>query len=266
MAVADSVQAAFGRGAMNLEGLLPWFPKFVASPLRQLAVAPMTPLRFMIRDAAPPQLRGRVTAYAGRLYRKRYKQLGWRARPGDSSDTKLLREAVIHFMVMDVRDREARARAARLGKVYAGYRTQAKQAVVDPQLVGLVLSTAVREGDEGFFEHLLGLLDSSVDATARGRILSALGHAEDPILSARALDLTLDPRLRINEIGRLLGPQFHNPRTRDLAWAWFTEHFDELTARNGAARAEGCPGMQLHSAATKPPRRCSTSSNPGWRS
>jgi alanyl aminopeptidase len=241
IAVADSVQAAFDRGALNVEGLLPWFPKFVASPLRQLAVAPMTPLRFLIRDAAPPELRGRLTSYAGRFYRKRYKQLGWRARPGDSSDTKLLREAVIHFMVMDVGDREARARAARLGKVYAGYRTQAKQAVVDPQLVGLVLSTAVREGDERFFEHLLGRLDSSVDATARGRILSALGHTEDPILSARALDLTLDPRLRINEIGHLLGPQFRNPRTRDLAWAWFTEHFDELTARNGAARGGGMP-------------------------
>ena len=241
IAVADSVLAAFDRGAMDVEGLLPWFPKFVASPLRQLAVTPMNPLRFIMRNAAPAELRDQVTAYAGRLYRKRYKQLGWRARPGDSSDTKLLRGAVIDFVVMDVRNEEARARAARLGRAYAGYRTKAKQAVVDPQLAGLVLSTAVQESDEGFFEHLLGVLDSSTDATARNRILSALGHAEDPILSARALDMALDPRLRINEIGQLLRPQFHNPRTRDLAWAWFTEHFEELTARHGAARGGGMP-------------------------
>jgi alanyl aminopeptidase len=241
MAVSDSVEAAFDRGAMDVEGLLPWFPRFVGSPLRQVAGAPMGPLRFMIHNAAPPELRGNVTSYASRLYRKRYKQLGWRARPGDSSDTKLLREAVIRFMVMDVRAKEARARAARLGKAYAGYRTKAKPAVVDPQLAGLVLATAVQENGEGLFEHLLGLLDASTDATARGRILSALGHAEDPVLSARALDLTLDSRLRVSEIGHLLRAQFQNPRTREQAWAWFTDHFDELSARFGNSQVGGIP-------------------------
>ena len=241
MAVADSVEAAFDRGVMGVESLLPWFPSFVRSPLRQVAGAPMGPLRFMIHNAAPPELRGTVTSYATRLYRKRYKQLGWRARPGDSSDTKLLREAVIRFMVMDVRNKDARARASRLGKAYVGYRTKAKLTVVDPQLAGLVLATAVQESGEGLFEHLLGLLESSTDATARGRILSALGHAEDPVLSARALDLTLDPRLRVNEIGHLLRAQFQNPRTREPAWAWFTDHFDELSARFGASQVGRIP-------------------------
>ena len=241
MAVADSVLAAFDRGAVDVAGLLPWFPKFVASPVRQVAGAPMGPLRFMIHHAAPPEVRGKVTTYASRLYRKRYKQLGWRARAGDSSNTKLLRQAVIRFMVMDVRDRDARARAARLGRSYAGYRTKANQAVVDPQLAGLVLAAAVQEGGEGLFEHLLDLLGSSTDATVRNRILAALGHAEDPILSARALDLTLDPRLRVNEIGQLLGAQFRNPRTGERAWTWFTEHFDALTARSGAAQGGGMP-------------------------
>jgi alanyl aminopeptidase len=241
MAVSDSVEAAFDRGAMDVEGLLPWFPRFVGSPLRQVAGAPMGPLRFMIHNAAPPELRGNVTSYASRLYRKRYKQLGWRARPGDSSDTKLLREAVIRFMVMDVRAKEARARAARLGKAYSGYRTKAKPAVVDPQLAGLVLATAVQDNGEGLFEHLLGLLDASTDATARGRILSALGHAEDPVLSARALDLTLDSRLRVSEIGHLLRAQFQNPRTREQAWVWFTAHFDELSARFGSSQVGGIP-------------------------
>jgi alanyl aminopeptidase len=241
MAVADSVGAAFDRGAVDVEGLLPWFPRFVASPLRQVAAAPMAPLRFMIHNAAPPELQSAVTSYASRLYRKRFKQLGWQARRDDSSDTKLLRESVIRFMVMDVRDRAARTRAARLGRTYAGYRVKAQQAVVDPQLAGLVLATAVQESGVGLFEHLLALLDSSADATARNRVLSALGHAEDPILSERALDLALDPRLRVNEISQLLRGQFHNPRTRERAWTWLTTHFDELTARFGASRGGRMP-------------------------
>ncbi|MBT8469659.1 MAG: M1 family metallopeptidase [Deltaproteobacteria bacterium] len=241
LAVADSVEASFDRGVMDIELLLPWFSDWVESPLRQLAVAPMRPLRFLIDDASPPALRGTVTAYAGQLYRKRYRQLGWRSRPADSSDTKLLREAVIRFMVMDVRDKNGRARAARLGRRYIGYRSKPNRSVVDPQLAGLVLATAVQDGDEGLFDHLLVLLESSNDATSRSRILSALGHADTPDLSARTLDLALDPRLRVNEIRHVLRTQFRNAQTRDRAWEWLTENFDALAARFGSGELGASP-------------------------
>lgn len=241
MAVADSVSASFDRGAVDVKGLLPWFPKFVTSPLRQVATVPMAPLRFMVRDAAPPQLQRRVRSYAGRLYQERYNQLGWHASRRDSSDTKLLREAVIRFMVMDVRDRKARSRAARLGRAYAGYLTKPRPDAIDPQIAALVLAAAVQEGGDGLFDHLLVRLDASADATMRNSILAALGHAEDPALSTRALDLSLDPRLRVNEIGQVLRGQFHSVRTRERAWAWLMEHFDELAARFGAAQGGALP-------------------------
>jgi len=241
IAVADSVEASFDRGVMDIESLLPWFSDWVSSPLRQLAVAPMRPLRFLIDDASAPALRGTVTAYAGQLYRKRYRQLGWRSRATDSSDTKLLREAVIRFMVMDVRNKNARARAARLGRNYIGYGSKANPNVVDAQLAGLVLATAVQETDEGLFDHLLVLLESSSDATGRSRILSALGHADTPELSARALDLALDPRLRVNEIRHVLHTQFRNSQTRDRAWKWLTENFDALAARFGSGELGASP-------------------------
>jgi alanyl aminopeptidase len=241
MAVADSLAAAFDRGELGAEDLLPWFPMFVRSPLRQIATAPMESLRFMIVHGAPPALRGKVTEYASSLYRGRYERLGWRTRIDDSSDTKLLREAVIRFMVMDVRDPEARARAAKMGRSYVGYRTQVKPGVVDPQLADLVLAAAVQEGGEALFDHLLHLLASSTDATTRNRIISALGHAEAPSLSERALDLALDPGLRVNEIPRLLGTQFGNPRNRERAWEWLTDHFDALAARFGSTQVGGTP-------------------------
>lgn len=241
MAVADSVLAEFDRGAMGPDALLSWFPAFVKSPVRQVAAAPMGPLDFMIYEAAPAEIQDEVRAYARQLYRRRYQQLGWRARTTDSSDIKLLRETLIRFMVMDVRDPQARDRAARLGRAYAGYRTKERREVVDPQLAGLVLAAAVQKGDEGFFDHLLGVLTESTDATTRNRTLSALGHAEEPALSARALDLALDPRLRVNEVTIVLGPQFRNPRTRQKAWEWLTEHFDALEARLGGSQVGYLP-------------------------
>lgn len=241
LAVADSVLAEFDRGAMEPDALLPWFPRFVASPIRQVATAPMGPLGFMMDEAAPPGTRDEVRSYARRLYQRRYDQLGWRARRTESSDTKLLREAVLRFMVMDVRDPRARTRAAALGREYAGYETQASAGVVDPQLAGLVLAAAVREDGDGLFDHLIELLAESRDATARNRILSALGHAEEPELSERALDLALDPRLRVNEITTVLAPQFRNPETRERAWRWLTAHFDALEERLGASQVGYTP-------------------------
>ncbi|MGB8224817.1 MAG: M1 family metallopeptidase [Polyangiales bacterium] len=241
MAVADSVHAAFDRGDMDAEALLPWFPLFVASPSMQVAEAPMVPLRFIMDNAAPPKLRSKVRSYARKLYRTRYVQLGWRDRASDSSDSMLLREAVIRFMVMDVRDDEARARAARLGRAYIGHQTREKRDVVDSQLAGLALATAVQESGDTLFEHIVDLLGSSTDATARTDMLSALGYAEDPELAERTLDFALDPRVRVNEIDQLLRPQFRNPRTRARAWQWLTEHFDALAARYGSSQVGGMP-------------------------
>ena len=85
------------------------------------------------------------------------------------------------------------------------------------------------------------LLDASTDATSRGRIISALGHAESPALSERALDLALDDKLRLSEISQILGVQFRNPRTRDRAWRWLKDNFDPLVSRMGRAQAGKTP-------------------------
>jgi alanyl aminopeptidase len=201
----------------------------------------MSQLRFMMIEASSPETQPEIAAYAERLYRARYRRLGWRSKPGDSSDTKLLRDTVVGFMVMDVRDRKARARAARLGRAYIGIGQAADPSAVDPQLATLALSTAVQEGDGALFDHLLALLEASTDATMRNRILIAMGAAEAPALSARALDLTLDPKLRRNETPKVLANQLRNPRTRDRAWAWLKENFDAFAERIGHAQAGSAP-------------------------
>jgi alanyl aminopeptidase len=125
--------------------------------------------------------------------------------------------------------------------------------VVETQLATVALSAAVQEGDEAFFEHLVGLLHASADATARSRILAALAHAESPALAAKALELAFDPNLRLNEVPRVVAIQLRGPRTRAPAWTWLREHFDALVERIGAAQAGKLPwfttGFCSHEAA-----------------
>jgi len=241
IATADSLVAGFEAGRIEARLLRPWLRTFATSPLRQVATRPIPTLRFLMDDAASEAVRPKVRSYGARLYRKRAQALGWKEQADDSSDTKLLREAVLSFMVKDVRDRRARSRAAKLGRAYIGYETEARPSSVPPQLVGLTLAAAVQEGDAALFDFLLARFEESEDATVRGRILNALGNTEDPLLSERALDLALDERLRVNEISGVLAPQFRNPRARARAWAWLQAHFDEVARRMGRNRAGGLP-------------------------
>lgn len=243
MAVADSVLSGFNRGVVSPTAMMSWFPRFVASPIRQVATAPMEPLEFIMEQVASDQTVPRVRSYARRLYGRLYAKLGWHPRKTDSSDLLLLREAVLRFIIMDVRDRDARRRAARLGRSFVGYRSVRAAEALDPQLAGLALATAVQESDAAFFDYLVERLIQSEDATERNRILGALGHAEDPALAKRALDLALDARLRNNEVMLLLGPQFRDPRTKQPAWRWLTEHFDALEARLGPSQVGYAPWL-----------------------
>jgi len=240
-AVADSLYADFARGSLEAEDLLAWFPRFVATPLRQVSSSPISTLQLMMADASSPDTRPNIVAYTKQLYAGLYRRLGWRAKPEDSSDTKLLRATVLELMVMDVRDRKARVRAAKLGRTYLGYGTEPMPDAVDPQLVELALATAVQEGDGALFDELLARLAASNDSTLRGRILAALGHAEDPALAERALELSLDSRLRRNEAPQVLAVQLRNRRTRDRAWAWLKEHFDAFAERVGNTQAGSAP-------------------------
>ncbi len=240
LAVVDSLNAAFDQASIDAEQWGIWFPILARSELRQLATAPMGPLDFMANEAAPEASKGDVQRYARRLYAPLYRSLGWQSRAGDSSDDKLRRESLMRFLVMDVRDPGARKRASELGLLYVKQLQRGNdEPPVAPELGGLILAAAVQVEGEPVFEALWELFQSTSDAVLRGRILGALGHAEGS-LTERALALSLEPSLRLNEVSGLLAPSFRNPETRTLAWVWLRANFDRHLSRVGpdlAARA-----------------------------
>ncbi len=113
--------------------------------------------------------------------------------------------------------------------------------MVPQDLVGVVLAVAVQEGDQAFFEHLLELAHGSDDALFRSEALSALGATHDEALGRRALELALDPALRINEVTITLTEQLSMDETRARAWDFMREHFDAIFARVATTRAGFAP-------------------------
>ncbi|MEZ4336916.1 MAG: M1 family metallopeptidase [Sandaracinaceae bacterium] len=244
LGVGDSLTSAYAAGTLDAAAVLGNAARFAADESRYVAVEPMGLLAFA-RDhvATTDDERARVSAFAERTYRARARQLGWAPRRGRAEDgeTALLRESVQSFLADRAHAPAARREAARLGRAYLGEDGTVHPEAVEPSLLPLALAMAVQEGDAAFFDRLEAAVLASDDALFRSRGLDALGSTQDPELARRALALSTDERVRVNEVTNTLGRQLSMPETRAAAWDWMREHFDEAFGRVATTRAGYAP-------------------------
>ncbi len=245
LAVADSLKGGFESAELPAADVLAALSPLVRDEVRQVAVAPMDVIRFVRRRITTGEEKERLDVWARRLYQPTYRRLGWAPRRGRTEDgeTALLRADVINFLAMSVEDPAVRREAVRRGRAYVGFGGDGEihPDAVDPNLADVALGVAVQEGDAAFFEALLEKFVASSDATLRNRLLGALSKAKSEELSARAIALTLDDRLRVNEMFTPLMTQLSMEETRERAWAWLQQNFDAFVERAGPGRAGYTP-------------------------
>jgi alanyl aminopeptidase len=219
----------------------------VRDDVRQVATSPMGQLSFAHDELVEESEQAAVRRFAGRLYQPVMRRLGWAPRRGreEAGDTAMLRASVISFMAHTVRDARTRREAARRAHAYLGYGRRGDGELhpdaVDANLVGTSLAIAVQDGDAAFFDHLLERAVGTDDALVRGHMFRALGATRDPELAARARSLSLDPRLRLNEMRQPIGRQSRMPETRDATWEFTKENIDAIVERIGSDRAGYMP-------------------------
>ncbi len=245
LAFADSVKAAFESGSMSAADVFGALAPMARDDIRQVATAPMDIIRFARDRVADGDLRPRVDAWARRLYQPLYRRLRWEPRRGREEDgeTQLLRAKVISFLALTVEDPAVRREALRRGRAYVGFGGDGEihTDAVDPNLADVALTVAVQEGDAAFFDALLDRFFASEDATMRSRLLGAIVRTRDPALSARVLALTVDERLRVNELFTPPMGQLRMSETRLGGWTWIRDNFDAFVERAGPGRAGYLP-------------------------
>lgn len=243
--VANDLRAIFASALMPGGEVLSVLPQVAADSTRIVATDPMGLAVSVVDQIASPELEDRARTWAGSLYRARATRLGFAPRANEDGDTLLLRRDVLGFMAQTARDERIRREAARRGRAYLGIGGDGAvhRDAVASDLVGIAISMAIQEGDVATWEAVLAHLFTTEDAVLRGRILAGLASTEDPALAARALELALDPRLRVNEVLIPLSAQSENAEGRARAWAWFQEHFDALSARIATTRVGAAPWL-----------------------
>ena len=245
LSVASDLRASFDAHAVEAGVVFGSFDRIARDASRAVATEPMGlagwTLEYLVTDAQRPA----YERWAAGLYAARARTLGWGPRRGahEDGETALLRANVLEFLGDRARDARTRRDAAERGRRYVGFGGDGQNHpdAVEANLVGFALRMAVQEGNPAFFDALLTKVMQSDDALFRSQGLAALGSTHDPVLSARALGLSVDARLRVNEVTDTLSEQLATPETRVAAWAFMREHFDEIFARVATTRAGYAP-------------------------
>jgi alanyl aminopeptidase len=224
LALVHDLDAAFRSGAMPGADVLRTLEPLARDSHGSVAIAPLSVFSFVDDFMVTGARRTSLSARIAKLYAPAIAALGWKPAASDPPWRRLFRSELYAFVALRLEDRALLAEAARLGRrMLAG-----GSDVVDPDLAAIALGAAMRTGDAKVFDALVARFAGSEDAQLRQRMLGALASTRDPALLDRALDLSLDPRLRQNERFTIVGALLSTLETRDVAWKWLTAHFDAL--------------------------------------
>jgi peptidase M1-like protein/ERAP1-like protein len=230
LALALDLEAAIRSGALPAADVLRALEPLARDPHGAVAVVPLDAYRLVLDTIVDPTLRPKLARHIAGLYAPIARAVGWKPATNEPASRRTLRTEVLSALALQLDDKATLDEAARLGRRYLGIGGDGKlhPDAVDPDLLGLAVAAALRQGDATVFDAVLARAVAATDAQLRSRLLVALGSVRDGSLLERALGLALDPRLRANERLFTLFFPLSTLETRDQAWAWIEHHFDEL--------------------------------------
>ena len=172
-----------------------------------------------------PDARAGLAARVAELCRPAAERLGPDPVPGERDRDRQLRATLFEALGalaldpnVDVRARELH-RAARDGEP------------IDPGLLAASISVIAATGGAGEFDEFVDRFRSASTPQEELRYLSALADFDDEGLSRRVLAMTLSDEVRTQNAPYLLRRCLTNRTQGVHAWAFVTEHWDELGGR-----------------------------------
>ncbi len=173
---------------------------------------------------APEALRANDARFVDRAFGARARAYGWRSRPGDTPEDKLLRPMLLSVAANRGENAALVAEARRLALAWLD-----DPRAVEAEMVDAVLSAAAAHGDRALFERMRDEAKKTPDARRRSDILGALAAFRDPAVSRDVYALTLGDDFDVRESIEVLGNS--SRYTEGARWAFVKEHFDALVAR-----------------------------------
>ncbi len=232
LTVAERVGVIRDVNALAEAGELPMFdalalvPRFSGSPSRQIVESTVRIASDIHRHLVPPDLKPGYARFVSKMYGERARALGFTPKPGESDDTRLLRNELVGFVALEADEPGLQAEARRLALKWLDDRT-----AVSADMVGDVLDVAARYGDRALFERFRAAAKTAPERRDRGRLYIALGGFVDPVLLKEAFALSLDPSLDFRETRYAYYSALGTDAGRTALWDFVKANFDAIIAR-----------------------------------
>ena len=205
---------------------------------RQVVETYLGPLSYIAVRIASPQDRDQYRAWVRNFLRPMVDELGWKAKPGESGETRGLRASVLGTMGFVGRDPQTLKEARTLAEQY-----MKDPSSVDPNIAGVVLSLAALNGDEQLYDEYVAKLQQARSPEDYYRYGGALGDFRDPKLAERTLNAALSPAVRSQDMAMIMFGEFGNEETRELAWSFFKSHFPQIQKKSAGGLGGGFGGL-----------------------
>ena len=218
--------AALTEGYMPLGDAMALMPRFVHDPSRQVVAKTIAIVGNLDENFVSGPLLPKYRRYLSDLYKERAEQLGWKDRPGEEDDSRLLRPAIVGVMTNHAEDQAFLDEAGKLAVAWLDDHSR-----VDPDMLDVVLTGAARHGDRALFDRMRSQAKKENDERVRGALLVALGSFRDPAILKKAFAIVLTDEFDDNESINILFAARRFSETRDLAYDFVKQNWDALIAK-----------------------------------
>jgi alanyl aminopeptidase len=226
VALVGNLSSLTKSGKIPLGRALALAPSLAQDPARQVVTKTMEITTGLQDNLVSKDLLPRYRQYLLDVYGGRARDLGWKTKAGESEDARLLRPALLRVLANQAEDPELIAQAKKLALAWLDDRK-----AVDPDMVGVVLTTAARYGDRDLFDRMRAAAKKEKEENFRENLLFSLGSFQDPEILKVALPIVLSDEFDNRESFGILFAPAQWRQTRDFAYDFVKQNWDLLVAK-----------------------------------
>ncbi|MGC9998407.1 MAG: M1 family metallopeptidase [Terriglobia bacterium] len=226
VALVGNLSALTRNGKIPLGRALALAPSLAQDPARQVVAKTMEITTRLQNNLVSKELLPRYRQYLLDIYGGRARDLGWKAKPDDSEDARLLRPTVLDVVANQAEDLQLIAQAKKLALAWLD-----DHKAVDPDMVPVVLTTAARHGDRDLFDRMRAAAKQETQENFRRNLLFSLGSFQDPEILKAALPIVLSDDFDSRESVDMLFAPAQWRQTRDFAYDFVKQNWDRLIAK-----------------------------------
>jgi alanyl aminopeptidase len=168
-------------------------------------------------------LRPNYQRFVEKTYGAKARELGWRPKPGESDDTRLLRGPLLQVVAIEGGDRQLADEAHTLALAWLDHPES-----LSPDIAGPVLSTAAYYGDASLARKFLDAALKTQDRQTQSRLIRALASFRDPAAADIAHQALMTGKVDFTSGINLLFAGGQELRGREYRLHWIEQNFDRI--------------------------------------